>query len=221
LDIPSEQNEAFQTLERPRCSVRSGANERYHLKVRTKGVPRAGVVRAAVFGGPVIALILGGLYAGSYLVVSPAGLPCSLGLPPAVGVLGWILMVVGLAMGAWVFSYRRPAAMIVSTYATFKKMVGRASVTESAGRAEPLVIAGPQKYTRSPLYFALLIVVLGWALVTASNYALVWSGALLLWFWLVLIPFEEKELRELFGEQYASYARGVPMLVPFTKRRRR
>jgi len=33
---------------------------------------------------------------------------------------------------------------------------------------------------------------------------------------MILIPFEENELRTLFGEQYARYAESVLMLVPLT-----
>jgi protein-S-isoprenylcysteine O-methyltransferase Ste14 len=37
----------------------------------------------------------------------------------------------------------------------------------------------------------------------------------------VQIPFEEKELRAIFGEKYAQYSKDVPMLIPFTKRNRK
>jgi protein-S-isoprenylcysteine O-methyltransferase Ste14 len=36
-----------------------------------------------------------------------------------------------------------------------------------------------------------------------------------------MIPFEEKELLALFGDQYARYVDGVPMLFPFTKGEKR
>jgi protein-S-isoprenylcysteine O-methyltransferase Ste14 len=111
--------------------------------------------------------------------------------------------------------------MVVSTYITFSKLFRGSPLAETAGRVEPLVVEGPQKYVRNPLYFALIVVVFGWALAAESTYVLVWSAVLLLWFRLILIPFEERELRELFGSQYANYVEAVPMLIPFTKRRRR
>jgi protein-S-isoprenylcysteine O-methyltransferase Ste14 len=62
--------------------------------------------------------------------------------------------------------------------------------------------------------------VFGWGLYSAASYILVAALLLVLWFRLVLIPFEEKELLALFGGQYVKYSEEVPMLVPFTKRKR-
>jgi protein-S-isoprenylcysteine O-methyltransferase Ste14 len=42
-----------------------------------------------------------------------------------------------------------------------------------------------------------------------------------LWIRFVQAPFEEKEMRALFGESYTDYARAVPMLLPFTTRKRK
>lgn len=44
---------------------------------------------------------------------------------------------------------------------------------------------------------------------------------ILLWFALVIIPMEERELSALFGEEWKRYAEETPILVPFTKRRKR
>ena len=182
-------------------------------------MPGVSTGRAGAVVAPIILSIVVGLYGVSYFAVTLSGAPISLGLPVAVRFLGGGLLLVGIAVGAWVFRHRRPEDMIVSTYITFAKMLGRSHIGEPAGRAEPLVVVGPQKYTRNPLYFSVVVIVLGWALFTASTPALVWAGVLYLWFQLALIPFEERELRVLFGEQYARDADEGPRLVPFTKRR--
>ena len=59
-----------------------------------------------------------------------------------------------------------------------------------------------------------------WALMGEDAFVLIGAVVLLLFFRLVLIPFEERELRALFGEQYRKYSDEVPMLIPFTKRKR-
>ena len=100
------------------------------------------------------------------------------------------------------------------------KMLGRTLMAERSDRTEPLVVAGPQRYTRNPLYFGVVLLVFGWGLYSASAYVLVAALLLVLWFRFVLIPFEERELLALFGEQYARYSEEVPMLIPFTKRKR-
>ena len=63
--------------------------------------------------------------------------------------------------------------------------------------------------------------VFGWALVGGYTFVFVATLMILLWFRFVIIPFEEKELLALFGEQYAKYASEVPMLVPLARRKRR
>jgi protein-S-isoprenylcysteine O-methyltransferase Ste14 len=177
--------------------------------------------RAVAVAVPTILLFIVGLFTVSYLVTNLLGLPVSLGLPLVVRAIGGVIVVAGLAVAAWVFAYRSPADMVVSTYITFTKLFRRVPIAEPSGRMEPLVIGGPQRYVRNPLYFGVVVIVFGWALVGAYTYILVAAAVVLLWFRLVLIPFEERELHALFGEQYARYMDEVPMLFPFTKRRRR
>ncbi len=178
------------------------------------------VGRAAAVAGSVIVLLLGALFTISYLVVATLGLPPSLGLPAGARILGGVLAAVGLVEAGWVFLYRSPAAMIVSTYFTFVKLFGRTPLSEPLGRSEPLVVAGPQKYVRHPLYLGVIVMVFGWAFYGGYTFVLVGAVGVLLWFWLVLIPFEEREMKALFGEEYADYVASVPMLIPFTKRKR-
>lgn len=89
---------------------------------------------------------------------------------------------------------------------------------ERADRTEPLVIEGPSKYVRHPLYFAVVILVLGWWLLLDVTFLLLSTVPLLLWFNFVVAPFEEEELRAIFGEQYERYTEEVPRMIPFTKR---
>ena len=129
-------------------------------------------------------------------------------------------MVVGISVAGWTFRYRRPSDMIASTYVTFMKLFRRRPIQQPLGRSEPLVVAGLQRYTRNPLYFGVIVMTFGWALAGGYTFVLVAAFILLLWFRVVLIPFEEKELLALFGEQYRRYKDQVPMLIPFTKKRR-
>ncbi len=176
-------------------------------------------LKAAVVTVPIILLIVGGVFVISYFISVFIGVgPMS--LPLVVRVCGVVLAVAGLALVGWLLRYRTPASMIVSTHATFMKMLGRTPLAEQSDRTETLVVVGPQRYTRNPLYFGVVLIVLGWGLYNATAYILLATLLLVLWFRLVLIPFEEKELLALFGEQYTKYSEEVPMLVPFTKRKR-
>lgn len=177
--------------------------------------------RAVVVAASFILILVLVLFAISYLVSALLGLPSSLNLPPVVRIIGGVTVVAGLATMGWVFSYRSPVVMITSTYVTFLKLFRRVPVADRSGRTEPLVVAGPQKYVRNPLYFGVVVMVFGWALVGGYTFVFVATLMILLWFRFVIIPFEEKELLVLFGERYAKYASEVPMLVPFTRRKRR
>ena len=178
------------------------------------------VVKAAAIAFPTIVLLLVLVFTVAFLISEVFGLPTSLGLPAAAQIVGDLLVVGGIAVAAWVFRYRSPASMIVSTYVTFTKLLARASLSEPHGRTEPLVVAGPQRYVRHPLYLGVIMMVFGWALVGGYTYVLLGALGVLLWFALVLIPFEERELKALFGEEYLRYVETVPMLIPFTKRKR-
>ena len=169
----------------------------------------------------VIAALIVGLFALAFLISTLLGLPYSLGLPIEVRLVGSAVVLVGLAMIGWVFRCRKPTNVMVSTYITFMKLFEGTPVAEKAGRTEPLVVGGPQKYVRNPLYFGIVVMVLGWAVLTGYSFVFIATVVLLLWFGLVLIPFEERELRALFGKEWRRYSEVTPMLIPFTKRRKK
>ena len=182
-------------------------------------MPGTSVRIAAAVAGPIIVAVVSVLFGVSFLLSTLLGLPFSLGLPTVVRIIGGVTVLAGMAMMVWVFRCRGPAAVVVSTYYTFTKLFRRIPVAEKAGRTEPLVVSGPQKYVRSPLYFGVVVMVLGWALLTAYTFVFVATVVLLLWFGLLLIPFEERELKALFGEEWKKYSDETPMLIPFTKRK--
>lgn len=74
-------------------------------------------------------------------------------------------------------------------------------------RKESLVIQGPYKYTRNPKYFGVILWWVGLWLALDYTPLLVSAVFIFLFFYFVVIPLEEKELRELFGEQYEEYAK--------------
>ena len=80
------------------------------------------VWRAFAVAVPTIALIITALFAVSFAVSALVGLPLTLGLPVFARVVGGVMVVAGLAVGAWIFRYRTPVDMLVSTYITFRKL---------------------------------------------------------------------------------------------------
>jgi protein-S-isoprenylcysteine O-methyltransferase Ste14 len=178
------------------------------------------VAKAVVIGGTIIGVIVWGLFWLASMVTGLLGIPSDLGLPPALRLVGGAIAVAGLGLALWLLRYRNPLTMIVSTYFTFVKMFTRRPISRLEGRSEPLVVVGPQKYVRNSLYLGAVTMFLGWGILTDSTSSLVGVGFILLWFRLIQIPFEEKELRAIFGEQHERYSAEVPMLIPFRLKRR-
>ena len=80
-----------------------------------------------------------------------------------------------------------------------------------------LIIRGPYRLVRHPLYTAALVYVWTAPTVTADRLLL----AVLWTVWMVLgARWEERDLVERFGEPYRAYQRAVPMLAPLPRRAR-
>jgi len=108
--------------------------------------------------------------------------------------VGLVAVLAGLGMYAWclVFHYQ--------SYRTSVRL----------GFSPPgLVVDGPYQVSRNPMYVAGLFTWLGWVIFYGSPAVL--AGFLLLWiiFTLRVIPYEERQLEELFGEDYLAYKRTV------------
>lgn len=148
-------------------------------------------------------------------------MPVSFAFPLEVRLLGLVVVALGFALLGWLFKYRKPIEIIVSTYLTFLKAGRKVRLGDQEGRTESFVINGPYRYVRHPLYLSVVMLVLGWWLLLDYSF-LVFSATLLsLWFNFVVIPFEEEELRAIFGGQYEKYSKEVPKMIPFTKRHKK
>ncbi len=76
---------------------------------------------------------------------------------------------------------------------------------------ERLVTSGPYRWVRHPLYFAAIVVLSLWPIMTVNWAAFIAVSTA--YFYLGSIP-EEQKLVEEFGEAYRRYQRIVPRLVP-------
>ena len=150
-----------------------------------------------------------------YLVTLILGLSFDLSFPLPIRLLGFFLIAVGVGFAGWTLRYRKPLEIMESSYATVVKAIKGINVSEKVGRSESLVILGPYKYVRHPQYFGMVMLLLGLGLLLSFTFLFFGSLFLFLWFRFVLIPFEEKELLALFGDQYETYMRQVASFFPF------
>lgn len=98
----------------------------------------------------------------------------------------------GIAWGAWLH--------IAETGASFEMEV----------TPKYLLKGGPYRFSRNPMYVAVLMMWFGWALVYGS----LANGVALLTAWaivtFVVVPLEERRLEQRFGQGYLQYKDAVP-----------
>jgi protein-S-isoprenylcysteine O-methyltransferase Ste14 len=180
-------------------------------------MPTSTKVRAVILVPLIVVANVSFYFALGYLVTVIFGIPFTLTLPLPARLFSLLLLALGVASLGWLFRYRKPIDAVVSTYVTFVKAVRRIPSGKQSGRTEPLIIMGPYRYIRHPIYSSVFLLLLGWWLLLDYTFLLLAATLLLLWFKFVVVPFEERELVAIFGDQYENYAKEVPSLIPFTK----
>ncbi len=77
-----------------------------------------------------------------------------------------------------------------------------------------LVITGPYRYVRNPIYVAVGIIYAGYFLWFGYWAILVYAALALIGAHLFVVLYEEPSLRRRFGASYEAYLRSVPRWVP-------
>ena len=122
--------------------------------------------------------------------------------------LGWIVVALGAAIGlpcVWEFAWRG-----LGTPAPFDP-------------PRRLVISGPYRFVRNPMYIGMGIALFGEALVFPHITLILLATIATLWMFVsfFIVAYEEPVLRSMFGADYEEYCRHVhrwlPRLKPFDK----
>jgi protein-S-isoprenylcysteine O-methyltransferase Ste14 len=107
---------------------------------------------------------------------------------------GILAIIIGLVMYGWCLSFH---------FKTYKASV-------RLGFSPPqLVTNGPYQVSRNPMYVSGLFVWFGWVVFYGSFAVFIAFMLLYLLFSLRVIPHEERQLEELFGEDYLNYKDSV------------
>jgi protein-S-isoprenylcysteine O-methyltransferase Ste14 len=123
-------------------------------------------------------------------------------------VIGGVLAVVAVAVGTWAVA-KMGWARLLFAGALFPPGAG----AEENNVPQRLVLEGPYRYVRNPLYDTDFALILGTALLT-SNWFLVLLAVLYVAQLALQLPLEERELRARFGRPYGRYCEVVPRFVP-------
>jgi len=94
------------------------------------------------------------------------------------------------------------------------------------GRATPapidapkiLVVSGPYRLSRNPMYVAVLSAILGWAALFRSGALLAWAAGVAVAFTLFVRLYEEPHLSREFGAAYDDYRARVGRWLPRLRR---
>ena len=154
---------------------------------------------------------IGAMWIGTTIVLillAPWWLNWSWHGPLALQIVGAILMAVSVGIGVWAAGQMGWARLL---FAGALFLPGPAA--EANNVPQFLVVSGPYRYVRNPLYTTDMALIAGTALLT-QNWGLV---AVLLAYIAQLalqLPLEEQELRVRFGERYTGYCRAVPRFIP-------
>jgi protein-S-isoprenylcysteine O-methyltransferase Ste14 len=112
--------------------------------------------------------------------------------------------------------------VLLAAFASFNKseFIGIEQLTETPMETtidkdpHQLVKTGMYRYVRHPLYFGLIIILLG-AVVYFQNYSTLIFVVTTFIYLPIGVSLEEKKLVVEFGQQYLQYKKEVKMLVPF------
>ncbi|MFI4949872.1 MAG: methyltransferase family protein [Caulobacterales bacterium] len=121
------------------------------------------------------------------------------GAPPALMALGGLLIAGGLLL-------------LLECFAQFA-LQGRGTPAPVAP-PERLVVTGPYRRVRNPMYVAVVAMILGQAALFADVRLLVYALAVWLGFHAFVLLYEEPALRRAFPNDYAAFTSAVPRWRP-------
>lgn len=125
---------------------------------------------------------------------------------------GWGFRLPAIGQGIGILLIAGASAVIQYAQFHFVQKGGGTGVPGDA--PHHLVIAGPYRWVRNPLYLSGNSILLGLALVLTSPTLLLMTCTSVLLFHLFIVIIEEPQLVRRYGEEYLAYRRTVPRWIP-------
>jgi protein-S-isoprenylcysteine O-methyltransferase Ste14 len=82
-----------------------------------------------------------------------------------------------------------------------------------------LVVAGPYRWCRNPMYVAVVLMLIGECLLWPRQVMLNYLAGTLVFIALMVMAYEEPHLRRVFGDDYAAYCRSTRRFLPLPRRK--
>ena len=146
-----------------------------------------------------------------FLVLAPGVVA---GLVPGL-ITGWRIPWTGgwaspVAIGAGI-AILSGVVVLLDAFVRFARADGTPAPPMPTGH---LVVVGPYRYVRNPMYLAVLAIILGQALLSRSWGTLVYAGTVLLAVAVFVLGYEEPTLELEYGDEYREYRRNVRGWLP-------
>lgn len=135
------------------------------------------------------------IFLGQGLISAPPQPPSYIGVVTVLGTT--------LAFNLW---------MVIGAVITFLGMVVVLAGWWQVYTADGLVTTGLYRYSRNPQYLGILLIAAGWVIGWPSLLTLV-MFPILVAAYIHLCQTEHREMREMYGDEYVSYAEQVPLLA--------
>lgn len=142
-------------------------------------------------------------------------------VPAAVGGwIPWLLPHASLPPAAlWAWLGLVPVGFGAASYAWCAIEFARSLGTPLPGAdTVQLVVRGPYRVVRNPMYLAVLCVILGWAVLLSSWAIVAYAAGFVAVVTVFVMAVEEPRLRRRFGDSYDAYRSRVGRWVPRTPR---
>lgn len=107
--------------------------------------------------------------------------------------IGWLFIIFGVVLNIWADKI-------------FKK---EKTTIKPGEKSKKLVIQGPFKISRHPIYLGMASVLLGTALIHGSLVGFIFPIIFIILMEILFIPFEEKSMEKTFSKKYLNYKKNV------------
>lgn len=132
--------------------------------------------------------------------------------PAWLRLVGALVALGGVALGLWTFRHHPARLMAEVTARTIE--IGVRKLDPASSAVKRLITTGPYRYIRNPIYLSVFLLMVGLALAVPLTGLFLSAALLFVWWNVVVIPPEEKELAAIFGEEYARYRQTAGRFIP-------
>src|SRR5687767_14568473 len=112
------------------------------------------------------------------------------------------------------FARPTPVALAVGAVVSVLGLAIRAWAAGHIRKNAELAISGPYAFTRNPLYLGSFLLGLGFTIASGQLLLGLLFAALFLGIYLPVMRVEASTMTQLFGSQYETYKRSVPLFFP-------